>query len=315
LTTNTILKVILTYFGVALIILVSAHLFPTESFIPTLLSVLLLIPIYVWHRNYEEKAKLSKEINGRDKDTVLFWIFTLFILALSIRIPSVLLFGNPYEKTPLIYLVILTIIINEKTDVLAFGFKTKNIGKSLFYGLAFFAVLDVLMLLILYLLIYVFTNQTPVVSYYVTTFLLTMPFQTLLVGVSEEGLFRGYIQTHLRKFYVSKSILLQAFLFGVWHFVWNLSPFDPSGMAQYVASTFFIGLMFGYFYSKTRNLAPLVFAHGFWNSFSQGILANEAAFDALQLLPMSNQILAWCLPYAISATLTFFFIKYFVKEI
>lgn len=321
LASNSIVKVILTYFVVALIIFLSAYPFPrtralSEVTVPVLLSIFLLIPIYIWQRNYTAREKHSKEINGRNKMAIIFWILILFILALSVRIPSVLLFDMPYEKTTLIYLIILTIVVMEKTDVSAFGFKTQNIGKSLFYGLIFFVVLGGTMLSISYLLVYAFINQTVMESFNIMPFLLAMPFHTLCVGISEEGFFRGYMQTHLEKFYTSKkAIFVQAILFGVWHFVWNLSPFDPLGMAMYVADTFFYGLLYGYFYSKARNLVPLVFAHGLSNSVTQGIITNEAALDALQAIPISNQVLILLLPYAILSMLTFLFIRYLVKEI
>lgn len=313
-------KVLLAYFAIAFTILLTGHFFPAENenatYIPVLLSVLLLIPLFVWHKSYRKKASLSKEADGRDKGTVLLWIFALFILALSIRIPSVLLFNLPYEKTPLIYLVILTMLIVEKTDVSAFGFKTKNIGKSLLFGLLFFVVLDGFAIVSSYVLVYAFTNQTPVQSYDVTPLFLTLPFMTLCVGISEEALFRGYMQTHLEKFYtVRKAILIQAILFGAWHFVWNLSPFDPFGMLGYVGSTFLIGLFFGYFYSKTRNLAPLVFAHGLFDSVPQGIIENESAFNAFQTIPLINQILTFLLPYVVAMISTFLFLKYLARKI
>jgi membrane protease YdiL (CAAX protease family) len=109
-----------------------------------------------------------------------------------------------------------------------------------------------------------------------------LPFQTLLVGISEEGLFRGYIQTHLQKFYAWKAIFIQAILFGFWHFVWNLYPFNPFAMAQYIATTFFIGLLFGYFYSKAKNLVPLILTHGLWNSFPAGVVENSAALNLFE---------------------------------
>lgn len=280
-----------------------------------LVSVLLIIPIYVWCKSLSKRGSLTKEVNEKEK-SILFWIFALFILALSVRIPSVLLFGEPYEKTPLIYLTILTILFIEKKDVSAFGFKIRNLSKSLLWGLLFFLVLGGLMLLIFYPLIYVFTNQIPIQFYNVLPFLLILPFMTLCVGISEEGLFRGYMQTHLEKLYTfKKAILFQAVLFGVWHFVWDLHPFNPISMATYVCITFFIGLLFGYFYSKTKNLAPLAFAHGLYNSVPQGIVENEFAFDIFETTSFVNQILVWFLPYVVSVTLTFFFIKYLVKEI
>ena len=313
-------KVILVYFAVAVIIFLNGYFFGAENesiaSIPVLLSVLLVIPIYVWWKTSCKKTEFSEEINGRDKSVVLSWIFGLFILALSVRIPSVLLFGMPYEKTPLIYLTILTILIIEKTDVSAFGFKTRNIGKSLVFGFLFFFILDGLASLGFYLLIYVFTSQIPVQYYNVLPFILTMPFMTLCVGISEEGLFRGYMQTHLEKFCTSKqAILIQAILFGVWHFVWGLNPFDPVYMLSYVGFTFLVGLLFGYFYSKTRNLAPLVFAHGLFNSVPAGIVENQSTFDAFQTISPSYQGITWILPYIVSAILVLFFIKYLVKEI
>jgi membrane protease YdiL (CAAX protease family) len=318
--TGAVRKTLLVYFAVAVIIFLSGYFFRAESesvtYIPVLLSVLLVIPIYTWWKTSCKKTDFSEETNGRDKNTVLSWIFALFILALSVRIPSVLLFGMPYEKTPLIYLTILTILFIEKVDVSAFGFKTRNIQKSLLFGFLFFIILDGLASLILYFLIYVFTSQIPVQSYTVLPFLLTMPFMTLCVGVSEEGLFRGYIQTHLEKFYTSKqAILIQAILFGVWHFVWGLNPFNPVYMLSYVGFTFLVGLLFGYFYSKTRNLAPLVFAHGLFDSVPAGIVKNQSAFDAFRKISLSFQGLTWILPYIVSVILTLLFIKYLVKKI
>ena len=319
-TRNAISKVLLVYFTVAVIIFLNGYFFRAENesitSIPVLLSVLLVIPIYIWCKTSCEKRGFPKQTNGRDKNTVLSWIFALFILALSVRIPSVLLFGMPYEKTPLIYLTILTILIIQKTDVSAFGFKTRNIRKSLLFGFLFFIILDGLASLSFYLLIYVFTSQIPVQYYNVLPFILTMPFMTLCVGISEEGLFRGYMQTHLEKFCTSKqAILIQAILFGIWHFVWGLNPFDPVYMLSYVGFTFLVGLLFGYFYSKTRNLAPLVFAHGLFNSVPAGIVENQSALEAFQTISPSYQGLTWILPYIISAVLTLLFIKYLVKEI
>ncbi|MGC8896254.1 MAG: CPBP family intramembrane glutamic endopeptidase [Candidatus Bathyarchaeia archaeon] len=307
--------VIFAYFVVALIILLSGCVLPRESEIPIFISLLSLIPLYFWKKNYEKKLELSKEINGRSKSSVLFWVFTLFTLALLVRIPSVLLLNMPYEKAPLIYLLTLTIIVIERTDVSAFGFKTQNMRKAFFYGIVFYIILGGITLLIFYLLIYFLSNQMPVLSYDISPFLSSIPFQTLLVGISEEGLFRGYVQTHLQKFYAFKAVLIQAVLFGFWHFVWNLSPFNPLGMAQYMATTFFIGLLFGYFYSKAKNLIPLVLTHGLWNSFPTGIVENSAALELLEQTSILNQILMWLLPYAIAAVAAFLFIKFLVKEI
>jgi membrane protease YdiL (CAAX protease family) len=316
---NSWSKVILVYFAIALTILSAEYFFPAENeyaiHFPIFLSVLLLIPIFAWHKSYSKRAYLSDKVNGRTKGTVLLWVFALFILALSVRVPSVLLFNIPYEKTPLIYLVILTMLIVEKKHVSAFGFKTKNMGKSLLSGLLFFVLLDGFAMIFYYALVFIFTNQIPVHSYNLVPLFMTLPFMTLCVGISEEGFFRGYMQTHLEEVYpVRRAIVIQAILFGVWHFVWNLSPFDPFGMLQYVVVTFLIGLLFGYFYSKTRNLAPLVFAHGLFDSVPQGIVENISAFNVFQTISLANQILTFLLPYAVAMISTFLFVKYLARK-
>ena len=304
------------YFIVAFAILLNAYVFQTEVDVPIIFSIILLIPLYIWYRKYATQEKIVEEIPEREKKTVVFWIFILFTLALLIRVPSALTFNMPYEKTPLIYIVVLTIAVIEKTRISAFGFKTLNFGKALLYGLGFYTVWGGVALLSFYTMVYAFTNQPPASSFDTLVFLSAMPFQTLCVGISEEGFFRGYTQTHLERIFSPKiAVLFQAFLFGVWHFVWNLSPFDPFGMAQYIASTFFIGLLFGYFYSKARNLTPLVLAHGLWNSVLQGVITNETALNSLQENPLTIQLLTILLPYAISMTALFLFIKFFVKEI
>ncbi len=317
---NAIIATILTYYAVSLLVGVSGWFFPADTelitFIPVFLSVALLLPIYFWQKNYRKKTELPTSTSRKDKGTMLFWIFALFALALSVRIPSVLLFGEPYEKTPLIYLLIIAILVIEKTDLSTFGFKTKNLGKSLGYGLLFFGILGGFAIAFAYALIYAFTSQMPIQHYDALASLLVMPFMILCVGISEEGLFRGYMQTHLEKFYTSKqAIVFQAILFGIWHFVWNLHPFDPFGMIQYVITTFFIGLLFGYFYSKTRNLVPLVFAHGLWNSVFAWIIWDASTRGNISMLPLSKQVSISVLPFIVSSILTFVYVKYLVKEV
>lgn len=313
---SAIVKVILTYFAVAFAILLSANIFQMKVDVPIIFSIALLIPLYIWYKKYASQEKISDEVSEREKKTVIFWIFALFTSALLIRVPSALLFGMPYEKTPLIYIVVFTIAVIEKTRISAFGFRTRNFRKAVLYGLGFYAIWGGITLLSLHIMVFAFTNQPPAISFDTIMFLSAMPFQTLCVGMSEEGFFRGYTQTYLEKIFSPKiAVLSQAFLFGVWHFVWNLSPFDPFGMVQYIASTFFIGLLFGYFYSKARNLTPLILAHGLWNSVLQGVIANEVAFNSLQETPLTTQLLTIFLPYAISMAASFLFIKFFIKEI
>lgn len=317
---GTIPKVLLAYFGTASFLLLCGYLFPPEggpvSAVPIAVSVALLFPFYVWYRGYRQRTDLSKEAKVMNGDAVILWVFASFTLALFVRIPSVMLFGAPYEKTPVILLIVLVVAVIEKTDLSVFGFTFKRFGKALLYGLGFYLVLNTLTLVLMEVMTFASTGQVAFQSYDPIPFVSAMPFMTLCVGISEEGLFRGYVQTHFEKAYSSrKAILFQALLFGAWHFVWNLSPFDLPAMMQYVATTFFIGLLFGYFYHKARSLTPLVFAHGLWNSVTQGLQESTLASDALRATSQLTQALVFALPYAVAMASAFLFLKYVVRRI
>lgn len=315
-----VLNVLVVYFSVSALLLLSGFLFPSPNefinSVPIVLSVFLLIPIFLWYKKYSMQTVLSQQLVGKNKRAVVFWILALFTLAMIVRFPSVLWFEIPYEKTPLVYLFTLTIVVVGKTDVSAFGLKTKGLGKALLFGLAYFAIFSFLPGLILYLLTYASLDQLIIQSYDFSSFILVMPFMILCVGISEEGLFRGYIQNYLERFYSQRRAnLLQALLFGFWHIVWYVSIPDFFGMFGYIMTTFIFGLFFGYFYSKARNIAPLVIAHGLHNSFFRGIEMNQTALEIIGNLPLVSQILIWLVPYILSSILTFVFIKYLVREL
>jgi membrane protease YdiL (CAAX protease family) len=312
------LKITVVYYVFAAVIFVVAFAYPARDLYitspPTLLSVLLLIPVYIWVRAQRGKQTTSEKKPTEDKGTTLFRIFALFALALSVRIPSVLLFAEPYEKTPLILLLVLTILLVEKSPLASFGFKTAQMGKSLLLGLAFFAVFGLVYALLLYGLIYAFTGRLPIQSFDAPRALLTLPFMTLCVGISEEGTFRGYIQTKLERHHSwIMAVVSQAILFGIWHFVWNLYPFDAFAMAEYILITFLFGLLFGYFYTKTRNLVPLILVHGLWDSVPTAIIADPSVITYFETFPIENQFLVLILPYLLSFLLAFLFVKYSAK--
>jgi membrane protease YdiL (CAAX protease family) len=86
-------------------------------------------------------------------------------------------------------------------------------------------------------------------------------------------------------------------------------------MFGYITTTFIFGLFFGYFYSKARNIVPLIITHGLHNSFFLGIKMNQTALEAIGNLPLTSLILIWLTPYILSGMLTLVFIKYAVREL
>jgi membrane protease YdiL (CAAX protease family) len=90
-------------------------------------------------------------------------------------------------------------------------------------------------------------------------------YMTFFVGVGEEMLFRGIIQTDLQKA-IGKwnGLHVSAFLFGIMHMTWR-SP------VELVFATL-SGYLLGYIYMRTNNLTMPIVLHGVNNTMLVGIL-------------------------------------------
>jgi membrane protease YdiL (CAAX protease family) len=89
---------------------------------------------------------------------------------------------------------------------------------------------------------------------------------TLQNGFFEEFLFRGALQTRLRRLMSPAwALVLQALIFGLWHIGLGYANFgDPGGIITAVASTVLyqavLGIAFGFIFERSRNLiAPSLF--------------------------------------------------------
>ncbi len=183
-------------------------------------------------------------------------------------------------------------------------------------GLVYYVIFGLLPYILLGAAFFVLEGQMLVKSFNLVSFLFVLPFMTFGVGISEEGLFRGYMQTRLSQVYSTRTaILLQAFLFGLWHFIWHVSPLNWLGMLTHVGSTFMVGLLFGYFYGAYSNLTPLVLTHGLVNSVPYGFVESQSAFTTLRNLPLPSQVLLFLFPYALSFAVTFVLTMFLIRAI
>jgi len=223
----------------------------------------------------------------------------------------VLVLGMAYEKTAVVYLVVLTVVLVKRNRLGIYGFRTERFARSLLVGLAYYLAFAVPLFVMFFGLTYAFAGKLPFTSYDPLPDLYVFPFMTFCVGVSEEGLFRGFMQTRLSKVYSEKKALwTQALLFGIWHFVWHISPFNPSGMIAHVFYTFIFGLVFGYFYKESGNLLPLILAHGLVDTvFAYGAVPNPE-LEQTGTLILGSQALSFVVAMTILALCT----KYLAKK-
>ncbi len=98
------------------------------------------------------------------------------------------------------------------------------------------------------------------------------PSHLLINGFGEEFLFRGALQTRLRALLnPSWAIVIQALLFGIWHFAANFKYVCINGNTAVIAfsvvgkATVF-GLVFGIIFQRTRNLLACSVIHVVANS-------------------------------------------------
>ncbi len=97
---------------------------------------------------------------------------------------------------------------------------------------------------------------------YLHTHVLLLVFTSLTAGVVEELIFRGYLIPRLNKllnnYYL--PVIISALLFGISHFQY--------GTAENIIFPTFVGLIFGFYYQKYRNLKFLIITHFLIDFFS-----------------------------------------------
>jgi membrane protease YdiL (CAAX protease family) len=97
-----------------------------------------------------------------------------------------------------------------------------------------------------------------------------LAFQWIVVGLSEETMFRGFIQTHLMKHlqgYVKIvghdlhiGTVIAAIIWGAFHFI-NILVMPLDTVVFFVVLTTLMGLPMGYAYQETRSLLTTVIVH------------------------------------------------------
>jgi membrane protease YdiL (CAAX protease family) len=116
-----------------------------------------------------------------------------------------------------------------------------------------------------------------------SSLLLLVPFMILVVGPSEELLFRGVVQRRIReRASAPVAIVLGGLLFASVHFVALVG--DLSAVATTIGILFFPSLIFGALYEYGKNVVVNALVHGLYNSVLLLI-----AYAALRFAPEAAQ--------------------------
>ncbi|MTV81148.1 CPBP family intramembrane glutamic endopeptidase [Secundilactobacillus folii] len=105
----------------------------------------------------------------------------------------------------------------------------------------------------------------------VATFKPTMFLQDfLVVGITEETIFRGYLLNRLRKMLASEqnALILQAILFALIHLPRYLTTYPtPSFLTilGQLVTVALLGYLFGWLFLRSRSLWPSIIVHSVWD--------------------------------------------------
>lgn len=120
---------------------------------------------------------------------------------------------------------------------------------------------------------------------------------TMLVGIAEEGMFRGYILNFIeKKLDTKKALFYSSIFFGLLHSVNFLAGQKISITMVQVVLTAIIGYVLGTIYLRSnRNLILVIVLHGLYDFlyFSSSYLANLNNSDIKPFLVMPLLIFAW----------------------
>ena len=136
--------------------------------------------------------------------------------------------------------------------------------------------------------------------------ILTLLVTIFAIGLGEEILFRGYLQSIIEtKYSFSFAALISALMFGILHFWLAAGSRNLFHMIAILFSAFVIGLTFSYIYKISNyNLTLAVAIHGFWDFF---LFIFQSEFMYENWIQVIMEILA----SIIGALVIFLFVHYY----
>ena len=126
---------------------------------------------------------------------------------------------------------------------------------------------------------------------------------TLLIGVSEELVYRGVVFAAFFKDSKVKALLVSAMMFSLLHSVNVLAGVDLTGMVIQMAMTFITGLFYGLVRLKIQCIIPLMIFHWLWDFYLIGgtvlQVADVNSFFITGFMLFELAVVCFYLPYYI----------------
>lgn len=245
--------------------------------LPSFLSIIILIPLGWWlffKRDNSDLKPYEKEKFGKIMRISLF----LYLIIMIFRQIILFYYKLPLEKTPLIFLITLQIVITEGYYLKDFGIHRKHFWRNIFMAISLF-LLGLIILLAEELLIFSIISPEiilPLIEYFSTVeifwlAMLAFIFQLFCVGISEELFFRGYLFGKLDKSIgFLKSAILSSVIFAFFHLSWYLFPYYPfvdiPGLFYRLAYTGLFGFIMCFIYKHSGSLVGPILLHGIFNT-------------------------------------------------
>lgn len=246
----------------------------------------------------KDKAR-RPELRPYRRDRPLVLLLTTvgyFLLIMAVRLPIYADVQQIWEKTPMIVLVMSSVLLWERNRPADFGLQARDWQRQAGAGLILFAVTwcGVAFGFLIRELVF---SGIPEVG--IGSRLAGALFQLLMFGYgnfAEELFFRGYVQTKLRRAAgATAAIALQAVLFALYHVNYRIFPrFDAPGLALYLWFTFTFGVVMGIIAERTRGLVAPTIVHVGYNMTWPGSLLYVGYRSAR---PFADTLLSAALPW------------------
>lgn len=172
----------------------------------------------------------------------------------------------------LIAAVILTLYMKKKDPTLKqFGFEKKKVNKTFFIFIGIIVLIQPLVLGIDFSLSYL-------------TILLIL-IQMILVGYTEETLFRGVYFYHLQNKSPKSFLLFSSIVFGLLHIASGLNPSESFILVVLqIVNALLFGFVIAFLYYFTRTIYLVIAFHSLFNIFASIVLENSIEKNLLAVI-------------------------------